>query len=104
MVKSKVQVSDQQLRQFYQENRDQIRGEHIRVRSIQLAERRECEALQLQLDSEQAFIKAAEQHSLNKDLAARGGDMGYLMRHFDVLGFEAELFGLPLRQTHRCRR
>lgn len=99
-VKAKIEVSEADVERYYRDHLDEIRGEHLHVYQIQLAERRECERLQPQIDSLARFTELARSRSINPGLAARGGDMGYIMRHFDLLGFEAELFGLPLHQVH----
>lgn len=100
LVKDKINVSDDDIARYYQEHIHEIRGEHLHVFQIQLAQRSACEQLQPQIDSLDTFQTLARERSLNPDLAERGGDMGHIMRHFDQLGFEAQLFDLPLQQVH----
>ncbi len=96
----KGEVGEQAIRDYYHAHLSEIRGEHVRVRSIRRGALAECRALLPELTDEAAFAAAARRHHLDEALAERGGDMGYLMRHFDTLGFEAELFDIPLHQPH----
>lgn len=99
-VHDRIDIDQAAIETFYRQHIDEIRGEYLRARQIRLAGRQDCERLQPRLTSETAFIDAVRTHSLNRELAERDGDMGYLMRHFDLLGFESELFGLELRRPH----
>ena len=51
-VKDRIKVSDEEIRKYYQENRDSIRGWHVRARQILLDSKSKCEELKKRIDSE----------------------------------------------------
>jgi hypothetical protein len=50
------------------------------------------------LTSEAALIKAARSRGIVPALAARSGDMGYFMRHHNVLGLGELVFQLSVKE------
>lgn len=97
LIRSRVQVGEEDVQRYYEENSDAVGGEHWRVSHIPLTTRAECDALVPTLTSATAFAKAAREHGTIPALAARNGDMGYFMRRNDVLGLGEQLFRLPLK-------
>lgn len=96
-VRSKIKVTEAQVRSYYERNPSLVRGEHVRVRSILLKSRPECESLLPSIDSEQTFIKLAQAHSLHRDTGARGGDSGLIMRgEGQGTGHELEFFKMKV--------
>jgi parvulin-like peptidyl-prolyl isomerase len=91
-VKNRIRVAEEDVRRYYTEHPDWVRGEHLRVRQIVRPRRAECEALRDRIASEAAFAALAREQSLDRASAAEGGDLGYLMRVKGELGFEPELF------------
>jgi parvulin-like peptidyl-prolyl isomerase len=100
-VRGGVHINDDDIRKYYQQHRDTLRGWHVRVRHIRLKQRKECEAMLLQMDSEETFARMAEAHSLDRVSAGKGGDLGYMMYSPNTsgsLGFELEFFEMQLNE------
>jgi hypothetical protein len=97
-VRSKVTLTQAQVRAYYSDNPDGVRGEHWRVSHIPLRSRQECDELMPTLTSEAALIKAARSGGIVPALAARSGDMGYFMRHHNVLGLGELVFQLSVKE------
>ena len=95
-VRSQVRVSEDEIAAYYRDNTDAVRGEHWRVFHIPLRSRAECDSLAPKLTTAAAFEQAARKYGTVPGLAARSGDMGYFMRHHNVLGLGEILFKLPL--------
>ncbi len=91
-VTESIEISDQAVRKYFDENASVIRGEYVRASEIQLAQREGCEKLMSAIDSEQAFEAAARERSIHKESAERGGDIGLFMNHEGPFGFEIALF------------
>ena len=91
-VRNAVEVTPEMVERYYRDNQRVIRGETVVVRHILLASRDECEALMPKIDSDQTFADFAEQKSLDRESAGRGGVLGRVMNHNAWLGFEQEMF------------
>lgn len=79
-VRSRIRVDEQEVRDYYNNNPSLIRGEHVRVRSILLRDRAQCEELIEKIDSEDRFAEMAKAHSLDQATAPSGGESGLIMR------------------------
>jgi parvulin-like peptidyl-prolyl isomerase len=100
-VKERIKISDAEIRKYYQENRNSLRGWHVRVRHILMKSKSDCEALKKRIDSEQTFSEMAIKHSLDSTSAANGGDLGYMMYSEDSpqsLGFELQFFEMKIEE------
>lgn len=97
-VRDKVALSVEDVRAYYDANPEAMRSEHWRVSHIPLASRADCDALLPTLTDEAAMLNAAKTAGTVPALAAKGGDMGYFMRHHNVLGLGELLFSLPLKE------
>jgi len=91
-VRTRIDVTDEEVRAYYDANASAIRGESVRAAHIVLARRDQCEALARGIDSDEAFRDAARARSLDRESAARGGDIGLFMNHAGPYGFETALF------------
>ena len=100
-VKSRIDVTDKIVEAFYRDNRVEISGEHWRVHHIPLNTGAQCEIFMPRITSLASFVELARKHSTDPVLANRGGDLGYVMRHHNVLGLGEALFALPLHKTYR---
>lgn len=78
-VRSRINVTDEQIRRYYAGNRDLVRGLHVRVSQIQMKSRAECEQAQKRIGGDEDFAREARALSLDQTTSAKGGDMGYLM-------------------------
>jgi hypothetical protein len=93
-VRPRVRVTTAEIRKYYEDNLDLVRGGHVRARRIYLAKASECDPLRREIDSESAFIDAAVQFSQDRGTAAAGGDLGYVLPTEGPLGFERKLFAM----------
>ncbi|MFQ5545737.1 MAG: peptidylprolyl isomerase [Acidiferrobacterales bacterium] len=100
-VKSRIDITDKIVEAYYRDHRSEIRSEHWRVYHIPLKTGAQCEALMPRLTSVASFAALARQYSTDPALAEAGGDLGYVMRHHNVLGLGEDLFELPLHRAHR---
>lgn len=100
-VKSLINISDEAVSTYYEDNSGDDRAEHWRVHHMPLNTSAQCEALMPRITSLALFVDLASKHSTDPVLANRGGDMGYIMRQHNVLGFGEDLFTMPLHQAHR---
>ena len=96
-VRSKIRVSEAEVRAYYKQNPSLVRGEHVQVRRILLGKRSQCERMMRRIDSEDAFIQLAKVHSLDAGTAPQGGDSGPIMRgEGQRVGYELEFFDMKV--------
>ena len=93
-VTARLQISDADVRAFFDDNPAAIRGEYAQFYQVLLAERPQCESLQETISTSGEFASAAREHSLHRSSAESGGDIGLIMNHSGPLGFEQALFDL----------
>jgi hypothetical protein len=93
-VRPRVHVTPAEIRKYYEDNLDLVRGGHVRARRIYLAKAGACDPLRQEIDSESAFIDAAVRLSQDRGTAATGGDLGYVLPTEGPLGFERRLFAM----------
>ena len=91
-VSNRVKASDEDVRQYYIDNASAIRDENVRASHILVKTIDECAALMPSINSDESFAAAARKHSIHKDSAEKGGDIGLFMNHDGPLGFEAKFF------------
>ena len=102
-----AQASDEQIKQFYERNKEefkhgpQVRASHILIRvpekapaSTRAAAKEQAAALLAQLQAGADFTDVARTHSQDAATAARGGDLGYFAKGDMVEGVEAAAFAL----------
>lgn len=95
-VRDRIEVTDAQVREFYDEQASAIRGETVRASQIVLASRADCKALSESIDSQAEFGEVARSRSLDAESAARDGDIGRFMNHAGPFGFEEDLFEMEI--------
>jgi len=91
-VTRQIKVSDDDVRKYYEDNASAIRDENVRVSQILLRQHAECASLMTTISSDKQFASAARAHSLHRESADRGGDIGLYMNHSGPLGFETQFF------------
>jgi peptidyl-prolyl cis-trans isomerase D len=109
-VSQKISISDDQLRHFYDQNKDQYRTpERVHVRHILLkttdkqpaevaAIQAKAEGLLKQLKAGADFAALAAKYSEDPGSAAKGGDLGWIVRDQTVKAFESAAFSLQPNQ------
>ena len=96
-VRSRINISEKKIRSYYKRNSSLVRGEHVRVRSILLRNKAQCERLMKEIDSEAKFAELAKNHSLDPGTANQGGDSGLMMRaEGAVRGYQLEYFKMKV--------
>lgn len=91
-------VSEAEIQAYYDANTSAIRGETIQVSQILKEKREECDAITARLDKGESFEDLAQEFSIHESSAAAGGFLGSMMNHEGPLGFEQELFDIPLNE------
>ncbi|ANA39058.1 MULTISPECIES: peptidylprolyl isomerase [Geobacter] len=98
-VEEEVKVSDEELKKFYEQNKDkfksgaQIKASHILVRDEKLARE-----IVKELKGGANFEELAKKHSIDS-AAAKGGDLGWFSKGNMVPEFEKAAFGLKEGET-----
>lgn len=100
-INLRIDISDKLVEAYYQDHREEIGGDHLRVHLIPLNSELQCEALIVGINSIESFADLARKHSTDPILANRAGDLGYIMRHHNILNLGENLFSLPLHKTHK---
>lgn len=97
-VREKINVTDENIRAYYAQNRDFVRGLHVRVRQILLKTRPRCVAARERIKAPGDFGREARAHSLDEASAGNGGEVGLMMPVAgpNSLGFEMELFTMAV--------
>jgi parvulin-like peptidyl-prolyl isomerase len=98
-VDDRIQITDRQIAEYYRDNASAIRGENLRASQILLATRGECDVLIATPMTDADFADTARTRSLDRESAARGGDIGLFMNHSGPYGFETELFRMQPGET-----
>ncbi len=93
-VTTRIDVSEQAVKDYYIENSSSIRGEYIRASQILMAKLDDCKALMETIDSKETFEAAVAKRSIDKVSVSRKGDMGLFMNHDGPLQFEAQFFDM----------
>ncbi len=93
-VRPRIRVTNAEIRKYYEDNLDLVRGGHVRARRIYLTQASRCDPLRQEIDSESAFIDAAVRLSQDRATAATGGDLGHVLPTDGPLGFERKLFAM----------
>ena len=111
-IQPKVKVSDEDVRKFYDDNRDkfatpaQVRASHILLRfppeatdADKAALREKAAALQKRAAAGEDFAALAKENSEDPGSAANGGDLGFFTRERMVKPFADAAFALDVGQV-----
>lgn len=94
LVASDVKVSDEDVRAYYDENRDQfVEPEQVRARHILVEDRETADRLLDRIRAGESFEELAKAHSKDEASAEKGGDLGWFGRGVMVAEFEDAAFG-----------
>lgn len=96
-VRSRINIGEETIRSYYEKNPSLVRGEHVRVRSIFLRNKAQCQRMMERIDSEKKFAELAKDHSLDRSTALQGGDSGLMMRaEGAVRGYQLDYFKMKV--------
>ena len=94
-IEEKVQVSDEEAKDFYNKNQDKFKkGEEIKASHILVDTEKEAKDILAKLKKGEDFAKLAMALSKDKGSAAKGGDLGSFTRGRMVPEFEEAAFSL----------
>lgn len=93
-VEQEAQVSDADLKKFYDENKDKFKtGEQVRASHILVKTEKEAQDILAQLKGGANFEDLAKKYSTDAT-AAKGGDLGWFSKGAMVPEFDKVVFGL----------
>lgn len=88
-------VGDEEVQAYYDANPDEFRTDRVKASHILVKEEELAKELHAKLKADPSqFAQLAEEHSIDKSNAARGGDLGFFGRGRMVPEFEEAAFGL----------
>ena len=93
-VIARAQVTDDEARKMYEENKPLFRTETVRVSHIMVRTEAEAEAILKDLQAGKDFAEMAKAKSQDAGSAEKGGDLGELRRGQAAQEFEDEAFRL----------
>lgn len=98
-VDDKIKVSEEDMKKFYEEHKDNFKKPEMwRASHILVATEGEANAILTELSSGKAFEEIAKEKSIDAT-ASRGGDVGYFRKGQVIPEFENTCFELKVGQT-----
>lgn len=82
-IMDEIQVSDQEAREYFEENKDDIII--IRLEHILLKEKAEAESVLKRINEGEDFAELAKAESIHTNSAENGGDIGYITRNSPLI-------------------
>ena len=100
IVGTDVDVTDEEIAEYFEQNRSSFdKPETVRASHILVETREEAESLLAQLEDGADFAALAAEHSLDEATRESGGDLGGFARGEMEEGFEETAFGLEVGGT-----
>lgn len=98
-VEKEAQVSDADMRKFYDENKEKFKsGEQVKASHILVKSEKEAQDILAQLKSGASFEELAKKYSTDSS-ASKGGDLGWFPQGAMVPEFEKVAFSLKEGET-----
>jgi peptidyl-prolyl cis-trans isomerase C len=98
-VEEEAQISDAELKKFYDENKEKFKsGEQVKASHILVKTEKEAQDILAQLKSGASFEDLAKKHSADST-AAKGGDLGWFSRGAMVPEFDKAVFSMKEGET-----
>ncbi|OUM96372.1 MAG: hypothetical protein BAA04_13655 [Firmicutes bacterium ZCTH02-B6] len=95
LVGPEVEVAEDEIRSYFDENRERLgQPEQVRARHILVETEEQAQELKQRLAAGENFAALAQEHSIDRGSAARGGDLGWFGRGVMVAPFEEAAFSL----------
>ncbi len=99
MVDDKVRITEEEMKNFYESNKNEFRTQPMwRASHILVANEREARDIQAELAKGADFAELAKTHSIDAT-ASRGGDVGYFRSGQLIPDFEKECLKLEVGQV-----
>ncbi|KGP73583.1 peptidylprolyl isomerase [Pontibacillus yanchengensis] len=86
-----VEVTDEEVKQYYENMKQEVQASHILVEDKETASE-----VQKKLNNGGDFAKLAKEYSTDKQSAQKGGDLGYISTGQMVLPFEKAAYNLEV--------
>jgi len=100
LLAGKVQVTEDEVKQYYETHQDEFnQKEMVRASHILVATEQEAQAVLKNLKEGADFSKLAQEKSIDNSTADKGGDLGFFERGKMVPEFEKVAFSLPVDAT-----
>jgi len=94
---SEVEYSEEDLKQFFEENPEYFdQAEEVRASHILVEDEESAESILAQLADGENFAELAESHSLDPGSSAQGGDLGFFQQGMMYQEFEDVAFALEI--------
>ena len=98
-VEEQAKVSDEEMKKFYEENKDKFKsGEQVKASHILMKTEKEAQDVLKELKGGAKFEELAKKHSIDS-AAAKGGELGWFSKGSMVPEFESVVFGLKEGET-----
>lgn len=98
-VEEQAKVSDEEMKKFYEENKDKFKtGDQVKASHILMKSEKEAQDVLKELKAGGNFEELAKKHSIDS-AAAKGGDLGWFSKGSMVPEFEKVVFGLKEGET-----
>jgi len=97
LLEPQTNVTDEEISQYYEENKDQfVEGEQVRASHILVKTREEAEAILAELKAGADFAETAKAKSTDTASAEKGGDLDFFGRGTMDTAFEEAAFALEV--------
>lgn len=97
LFESKIEVTDEEIKTYYEENKDTFtEPEQVHASHILLETEEEANEILAQLNEGADFAELAKEHSKDPGSAQNGGDLGFFGRGEMVPEFEEAAFSLEV--------
>ncbi len=99
-IRSRTLATEEQARQYYNDTKENLGGEHIFLRDIQFRDEATCKIEISKINTLEDFQQVAEAHHVIPDLAYSRGDVGTVMTRHIMFGYGDKLVGLAENTAH----
>ena len=95
LQKGRIAVSDEEVKEYFEKNKEKFANpEQVRVSHILVKRKSEAKGILNELREGASFEKLAQKYSIDSITAAKGGDLGYFSRGQMIPAFEEAVFSL----------
>lgn len=93
LVDSRITISDEEINEYFEENKDKLgQEEQVKASHILVEDEKTAKDLKKQLDEGADFAELAKEHSKDPGSAENGGDLGFFGKGKMVKEFEEAAF------------
>lgn len=97
LLKERIQITDEEMKTYFEGNKEQFnQGEEVKASHILVETEEEANDLLTQLNEGADFAELAKKHSKDTNSAIEGGDLGFFGKGLMVKEFEEVAFSLAI--------